>query len=157
MIGAKCIHCKKQDHHHNTKTRACPVGKRVRILGFCEYHPTQKFEAKKPKTSRASEGRKDRETRREVKSNPCLACGTRGSDWNPVDPAHIRTFKVTQSDHPANLISLCRTCHKLQHEGWSYFIASYPHVLDKMVEMGWTIWADPFMPDKFHFSHPEIA
>lgn len=161
MIGPKCIHCKKQLHYHAVKSNACPVGKRRRSLGFVsyqEFHTTQAFEAKEKSKGGAAESRKDREVRRAVNSNPCCACGTRGTDWNPVDPAHIRTFKVTQSDHPANMIPLCRECHRLQHsEGWAYMLSAFPGVYRTIHALGWSIALDPFQPGRFIFSHPEIA
>lgn len=158
MIGPKCVLCKKQRHLHNAARLACPIGKRHRVYGFTRFHPENRFEAKEPKPKPGSEARKDRKVRREVKSHPCCACGTRGTDWNPVDPAHIRTFKVTQSDHPANLIPLCRDCHRTQHsEGWAEFIRARPSVGYLLETMGWVFHLDPFNEQRVILVHPEIA
>lgn len=157
MIGPKCIHCKKQRYHHNGRTLACPIGKRHRILGFTQYSKEHRFEAKEKSTGGSSESRKDRKVRREVKSGPCAACGTMGTDWNPVDPAHIRTFKVSQSDHPANMIPLCRSCHHTQHvDGWSTFLENNPSVMKLLESMGWEIVWHPMDMDKLLFTHPEV-
>jgi hypothetical protein len=157
MIGPKCIHCKKNLVHHS-KSKACPVGKKHRLLGFIRYSQETRFEAKEPKARGSAESRKDREVRREVKSNPCCACGTRGTDWNPVDPAHIRTFKVTQSDHPANMIPLCRDCHRTQHsDGWAVFLANNQNVAQRLMDLGWDFTDHPFEPGKLILTHPEVA
>lgn len=74
-----------------------------------------------------------------------------------MDPAHVRTFKVTQSDHPANIISLCRECHQMQHkDGWLDFIRYYPHVGQLLLNMGWDLIEDPFRPGRLILSHPEV-
>lgn len=158
MIGPRCIHCKKQRDHHRASNMACPVGKRNRELGFTQFHAENRFEAKEPARGGASEKRKDRATRRATKAEPCCACGTRGTDWNPVDPAHIRTFKVTQSDHPAGMIPLCRQCHRTQHQdGWGIFLRQNPDVVDRLESMGWRIHEDPFHVGRVILSHPEVA
>lgn len=156
MIGPKCVHCGKQRKHHSAHNLACPEGKRY-SLGYSHFSHKTKFEAKMKSTGGAAEKRKDRKVRRAVKSEPCCACGTMGTDWNPVDPAHIRTWKVTQSDDPRNLIPLCRTCHQLQHrEGWFYMMDSYSGVERAIYERGWRADLDPFKPGRFILSHPEI-
>lgn len=105
----------------------------------------------------SSRKRKNVKLRRALKQLPCVACGTLGTDWNPVDPAHIRTFKVTQSDHPANVVSLCRDCHKTQHkEGWEAFLANNPVVWDLLLSVGWDITQHPFQAGKLIMAHPEI-
>jgi hypothetical protein len=104
-----------------------------------------------------SEKRKNVKLRRNLKRLPCVACGTMGTDWNPVDPAHIRTFKVTQSDHPANLISLCRECHREQHkDGWFTFLTSHPIVAQTLDRMGWEISEDPFQKGRVILTHREV-
>jgi len=156
VIGPKCIHCKKQLLHHN-KAKACPVGKRHRLIGFTQFSSTTKFEGKEPKHQRGSESRKDYNVRKETKAEPCCACGTRGTDWNPVDPAHLRTWNVTQSDHPSAMIPLCRECHKLQHrEGWDYMISAFPGVAQAIDERDWTVTPHPFQKGKLILTHPEI-
>jgi len=105
-----------------------------------------------------AERSKDKRLRRALKQELCCACGTAGTDFNPVDPAHVRTFKVTQSDHPANIIPLCRHCHRLQHsEGWDSFLRSHPPVLQLLEHMGWEISLHPFQKGKLILSHPEVA
>lgn len=157
-IGPRCTKCKKQKHHHDAKTLYCPTGKRHRDLGYTTFNLHQKFEAKPPSKGGASEGRKDREVRRSVKSNPCCACGTKGTDWNPVDPAHVRSFGVTQQDHPSGMVPLCRQCHRIQHaEGWGVFISMYPVVAEVLAELGWEVIRDPFSSTRVALRHPEIA
>lgn len=157
MIGPKCQLCKRQRHHHEEKTLSCPIGKKSRVYGFSGFHVENRFKGKEKSAGGASEKRKDRKVRREVKSNPCCACGTKGTDWNPVDPAHIKTFKVSQSDHPANMIPLCRNCHREQHSfGWFLFLANYPHVSFRLSDMGWRMDYDPFADGRIIFTHAEI-
>lgn len=101
--------------------------------------------------------RKNIKLRRSLKRLPCVACGTMGSDFNPIDPAHIRTFKVTQSDHPANITSLCRLCHNLQHrEGWWGLMCAYPGVQEVLTQKGWDISENPFKRGSVILVHPEI-
>jgi hypothetical protein len=158
VIGPKCVHCKKQKHHHSSLNDACPVGKRSRDFGYWEFSDVQFFEAKEKSKGGAAEARKDRKVRRATKAEPCCACGTKGSDFNPVDPAHLRTWKVTQSDHPSNMIPLCRECHRLQHrEGWLYMIMEFGGVSSAIVERGWNVSVDPFDKKRAILSHPEIA
>lgn len=105
-----------------------------------------------------SQKRKNTKLRRSLKELPCVACGTIGNDFNPCDPAHIRTFKVTQSDHPANLVTLCRMCHTAQHaDGWELFITNNPHVGAILERLGWEFTQHPFQPGKLIMKHPEIA
>lgn len=163
MIGRKCIHCRKPAKYHSAVHRLCPAGKRHkdRVTGeiiYTESHPTQVFEAKEPKPRGGSEKRKDRLERRRVKSAGfCQACLRRGSDFLPIDPCHVRTWKVTQSDHPANLLNFCRDCHRLQGESWGDFLRLYPRVAELLVSMGWEIAEDPFRPGRVILSHPEVA
>lgn len=157
MIGQRCTHCKKQRYHHHGLNDACPVGKRSRTVGYTTFHPTNRFQARENARGGASERRKDRAVRRAVKSQPCRACGAKGTDWNPTDPCHLRSWGVTQSDHPMAMISLCRECHRVQHsEGWGYIFATYPHVEELVRSMGWEIHPDPFSKTRVILSHPEI-
>lgn len=159
MIGPKCVHCRKNLRHHRMMDRACPMGKHYKALGgFIEFHATNRFQAKEPSRGGASEGRKDREVRRSVKSNPCCACGTKGTDWNPVDPAHLRTWKVTQSDHPQACVPLCREHHRQSHAiGWGEFFSLFPHVREFVEALGWEIHDDPFRAGRVILRHEEIA
>lgn len=106
--------------------------------------------------SMSSARRKNVKLRRSLKKLPCLACGIMGTDFNPVDPAHVKTFKVSQSDHPANIISLCRQCHMFQHKGWKDFLNWAPHVGTLLCEMGWDISQHPFDKNKLILCHPEV-
>ena len=163
MIGPKCQTCGKGLKYHSAVHKLCPMGKRRKcpVTGEILYedsHPTNRFQPREKSKGGASEKRKDRYERRKCKANPCCACGTKGTDWNPVDPAHLRSFKVTQSDHPMAFIPLCRDCHRCQHkEGWGYVFAWFPHVADLVVSMGWEITPDPFSPTRVILSHKEIA
>lgn len=153
-IGPRCALCKKQRQHHRASDKACPIGDVRR----CTWNEKQVFTPREPRKKEGSEKRKDRVTRRAVKADPCCACLRSGTDWNPVDPAHIRTFKVTQSDHPDNFIPLCRECHQLQHkEGWKTFIATRPNVGWKIQEQRWVFHLDPFNENRLILTHPEIA
>jgi len=100
-----------------------------------------------------SRKRKNVKLRRELKSLPCVICGS-----TPSDPCHVRTFKVTQSDHPANIISMCRTHHQEQHRvGWTEFLDKYPKVTTLLQFMGWEIAWHPFHAGKLIMTHPEVA
>jgi hypothetical protein len=101
--------------------------------------------------------RKNTKLRKALKDEPCLACGQiPGDSFNPIDPAHVRTFKVTQSDHPSNILSLCRRCHRFQSKGWKAFLNKYPKVRARLEEMGWCIDCHPFDQSKVILTHPEV-
>ena len=103
-----------------------------------------------------SSKRKNTILRRSLKKLPCDACGVMGTDFNPIDPCHIRTWKVTQSDHPANVISMCRRCHQWQHNnGWNALFNLRPHIKTLLMEKGWQITKHPFQ-DSVILTHPEI-
>ncbi len=162
-IGPKCVKCKRQKHHHHPMTNGCPSGNVFIpfMIGsfFTPKPPRARSERIQPKAKRGgAESRKDRKVRQWTKSNPCCACLTKGSDFNPVDCAHIRTWKVTQSDHYANMVPLCRQCHRLQHDiGWGAFIADNANVRLYLEILGWTITKDPFSETRVVLSHPEVA
>lgn len=106
----------------------------------------------------SSRKRKNVKLRKALKEESCLACGqTPGDSFNPIDPAHVRTFKVTQSDHPSNILSLCRRCHRFQSKGWKKFLNTFPKVRDRLEEMGWSIDNHPFDSTKVILVHPEVA
>lgn len=102
---------------------------------------------------------KSRKNRLKVKSNPCCVCGyPPGNQLNPVDPCHVRSFKVTQSDHPNGMIPMCRIHHDRQHKvGWAHFFRLYPNVKVILMKMGWEISEHPFQKGKLIFAHPEIC
>ena len=82
--------------------------------------------------------RKNTRIRRMVKSGDCVACGASGSIYNPIDPAHVRSFKISQNDEPWNLTPLCRKCHTLQHQfGWIYLIVIYSNLARDLEAKGW--------------------
>ena len=104
-----------------------------------------------------SEKRKNTILRKSMKALSCCACGSRGTDWNPVDPCHVRTFKVTQSDDPANIIPMCRSCHTTQHrDGWDLFLKNNHHVGLLLEEKGWEFSTHPFQPGKLIMTHKDI-
>ena len=77
---------------------------------------------------------------------------------NPIDPAHLRTWKVTQNDSELNLIALCRFHHQQQHlAGWGRFLDLYPSVRILIESKGWEIIPDPFRKGRVILSHPEVA
>ena len=101
--------------------------------------------------------RKNTILRRARKVEPCLACGqVPGNAFNPIDPAHLRTFKVTQSDNPKNIISLCRRCHVDQGKSWGDFLRKHPHVRAHLESIGWEIVNHPFENGKVILVHPEV-
>lgn len=83
--------------------------------------------------------RKNTKLRRLIKSGECVACGTPpGNPANPVDPCHIRSFKVSQCDEEWNLICLCRQHHVMQHKhGWMYLMVIYSELRKQIEEKGW--------------------
>ena len=97
----------------------------------------------------SSESRKNRELRNELKTKPCVVCGRL-----PSDPCHIKTFKVSQSDHPLNMISLCRMHHIEQHKSWADFLRKYPHVQKLLESMGWEVIDK--VDGGVYLVHPEI-
>ncbi len=147
MIGSKCTICGKQYRFHKGSALACPAGKR-RNGEYTEVHQFNTFQAKpaKPRSSRlspvakrgGSEKRKDRSVRRSVKAEPCWCGKEPGDEYNPVDPAHIRSWKVSQCDEPWNLVSQCRRHHRLQEQyGWLYMSQAYTAVANALRERGW--------------------
>lgn len=45
----------------------------------------------------------------------CVECGRRGSEFNPLDPAHIVARGAGGSDVLSNLRTLCREDHSRSH------------------------------------------
>lgn len=107
----------------------------------------------------SSRKRKNLKLRKSLKEESCLACGqTPGDSFNPIDPAHVRTFKVTQSDHPANIVPLCRRCHNTQHRiGWKKFISNNSKFGFELELRGWVFHLDPFNENRLILTHPEVA
>lgn len=100
-----------------------------------------------------SRKRKDLKLRKALKQEPCAVCGS-----VPSDPCHIKTFKVSQSDHPANIISMCRVHHNEQHkQGWPGFLQKYPAIFMLLIELGWDISRHPFDGGRIILVHPEVA
>ena len=100
-----------------------------------------------------SRKRKNVKLRKALKELPCLVCGSL-----PSDPCHLRTFKVTQSDHPANMIPMCRKHHNEQHQiGWKRMIQKYFKLALDIRALGWEITQHPFDQDKVILTHPEVA
>jgi hypothetical protein len=98
----------------------------------------------------SSRQRKDLKLRKIFKQFPCLVCGI-----VPSDPCHIRTFKVTQSDNPKNIIPMCRAHHQEQHRiGWKAFLEKYEKVKKFLLRMGWEII--PKVGGGVIMSHSEI-
>lgn len=46
LDSRKCKNCGKPGYLHNTVTKACPIGKRHRTVGYTQYHAVNKFEPK---------------------------------------------------------------------------------------------------------------
>jgi hypothetical protein len=156
-IGPKCQACGKQRKYHHYQTLHCPVGKRQRDVGYCNgyvvHHPTNRFTPREKSRGGASEKRKDRKTRMAVKAEPCIVCGAKG-----CDPCHIKTFGASQSDHPDNLLPMCRKHHAEQHRlMWGRFIEKHPVVLIALIEKGWDVTRHPFDHSRVVLSHKEFA
>lgn len=152
MIGPRCKLCKRQAKYHS-KSKACPIGN----PNNQEFHLTNRFTPRDKKTKPGSEDRKDRSVRNRVKAGCCSACHAVGTRTNPIDPAHIRTWKVTQSDHPQAMISLCRFHHRESHRiGWGAFFKKFPKVRKQIESMGWEVIDDPFRIGRVILSHKEI-
>lgn len=143
-IGPKCVKCRKQRGRHSHTELLCPTGSKYGT----PYHPTQTFQAKPSpvRTSKipakkkrgGSEGRKDRATRRAVKAEPCWCGQMPGDEYNPVDPAHLRSFKVSQCDAEFNLVSQCRRHHREQEAmGWLYMVTTYEKCKAVVSAKGW--------------------
>lgn len=100
-----------------------------------------------------SRKRKNVKLRKALKEFPCMVCGS-----VPSDPCHIRTFKVSQSDHPENFLSMCRRHHAEQHaRGWKFMIEKYERIANKIREQRWEITPHPFDHNKVILTHPEVA
>lgn len=162
-IGPKCQLCGKSAKYHSAVYKLCPMGKRRRCpitlrIMYEDSHPTNKFTPREPRKRGGSEKRKDRSVRRYVKLKPCAACGHPGSRINPIDPCHLRTWKVTQCDLEIAMIPLCRFHHQQSHlSGWGKFFDLYPHVLALVKSQGWDVTPDPFQHGRVILSHPEVA
>lgn len=74
-----------------------------------------------------------------MKAGACMACGAVNGPYTIIDPAHIRSWKVSQNDEPWNLVSLCRDCHSTQHRhGWVYLLVIYSNLRREIEEVrGW--------------------
>lgn len=74
----------------------------------------------------------------------CVICG-----YTPSDPSHVRSYASTLSDHPKNLVPLCRQHHSEQHQiGIMTFINKYDRYRAYLEKIGWEI------TDRLY--HPEI-
>lgn len=145
MIGRKCVKCGKQWKHHSEINFRCPTGKmrRSAVHAYSEFHPENRFTPKpaKPRSSRlspvakrgGSRKRKDVETRRSIKAQPCVAC-----EHPESDPAHIRGWLISQCDSAFNITSLCRTHHVEQSaKGWLYMAKKYEGVAKELDAKQW--------------------
>lgn len=148
MIGPRCTHCKKQRSWHHERTNACPVGK----LSLEQFHESNTFQAREKSTGGASEKRKNRKVRREVKAEPCVACG-----GGHCDPCHIRGWKVSQCDDAFNLLPMCRLHHDEQHRtNWGYMAIAYAGVARALRERGWEFFKNPNTGELVLFNEKEV-
>ena len=79
---------------------------------------------------------------RQHMTDRCLACGTMGSDYNPLDPAHWLTkgSRPDLRDDPRNIMTLCRNCHMYEQEGNRInFAKKYPSVAKWLKDKGWEL------------------
>lgn len=59
-MNEKCRHCRKVRGQHNAMTKACPHGLKTRV-GYCTYHPTNRFEPTLKKRLRVIGGESPRQ------------------------------------------------------------------------------------------------
>lgn len=77
----------------------------------------------------------DPKLRAQFKKNPCIIC-----KQYPTDPCHIRSRGAGGDDVPDNLISLCRSCHIIQHQyGLVAMAEKYPQFRWVLENKGWKI------------------
>jgi len=75
----------------------------------------------------------DRALLDEIKSRPCIICGT-----NASDPCHIKTVKNGGPDTEWNVVPMCRTHHAQQHrDGIKTFMEKHPVYMNKLRSLGW--------------------
>lgn len=68
---------------------------------------------------------KDPELLATIRTLPCIACGRPG----PSDAAHVTSRGAGGDDVAANVLSLCRTHHQIQHlKGFRFMITEFPSV-----------------------------
>ena len=72
-----------------------------------------------------------------MRSRGCCACG----NMYRTEIHHIKTRGAGGSNHRSNLIPLCSGCHTQEpyawHRGVKRFLERFPHVLERLIEMGW--------------------
>lgn len=77
---------------------------------------------------------------------------------NPIDPCHLRTWKVTQCDKEIAMIPMCRFHHAQSHVmGWGAFFDLFPKVYELVISQGWEVTPDPFQRGRVILSHKEVA
>jgi len=65
---------------------------------------------------------KDEDVLQGFRDLPCVVCGKSA----PSDPCHITSVGAGGDDAPENLISMCRTHHREQHDkGWNWMEVQY--------------------------------
>lgn len=68
------------------------------------------------------------------KMGKCVACQIEGF----VDLHHLKTRKSGGTDHPSNLMELCRMCHSMLHQiGMTKFIGKFPYIKLLLDLKGW--------------------
>lgn len=81
----------------------------------------------------------------------CIAC----RDW-PTDRAHIKSKGAGGSMEDHNLVNLCRTHHREQHQhGWSLFLDRHPAVWIELQRKGWEMKEVFGIKKLFHKGEPE--
>lgn len=159
-IGAKCTLCGKQRKYHSSQSLRCPTGKRHRhhvsgVLWYSSFIPGSVFTPKlRPKGKQIAKkaakrkkpmpkGTKRNHTAAQKKHmaalrlEGCCACG----NMMNTEVHHLRTRGSGGSNHPSNLIPLCRGCHTGEPWAWhrsrKQFFGKFPHVIKRMFDMGW--------------------
>lgn len=68
-----------------------------------------------------------------IKGKPCVICNA------PGEAAHIQSRGAGGSDIESNLLCLCRSHHRLQHDhGFSWLCDNYPVIRKILKDKGWT-------------------
>lgn len=57
------------------------------------------------------------ERRKWLTRQPCVSCGVRGTDDRPNHQHHVESGGTGRKADADTLVSLCATCHRLEHDG----------------------------------------
>lgn len=81
----------------------------------------------------------------------CVCC----KKFGPVDSCHIKSRGSGGPNEGFNLLSMCRSCHRLQHTvSWSGLLKRYPHMTQTLKSRGWSI---EIVMGRFKLWHPRLC